>query len=149
MPLDKIPFWMYPYKQMFTEHDIRRALSLSPPGTLSALSICSARGAYPASFFRFPTDTERKQFMETLSSLLMLAASIVFVVLLIKVLFKPIKGILKFIFNAVLGYILLFVISFFGEFIGLTIDLSVVNIVIAGLLGVPGVILVTLASFLF
>ena len=84
--------------------------------------------------------------METLSSLLMLAASIVFVVLLIKVLFKPIKGILKFIFNAVLGYILLFVISFFGEFIGLTIDLSVINIVIAGLLGVPGVILITRLS---
>ena len=60
-----------------------------------------------------------------------------------------IKGILKFIFNAVLGYILLFVISFFGEFVGLTIDLSVMNIIIAGLLGVPGVILITLASFLF
>ena len=87
--------------------------------------------------------------METASSVLMAAATVVFVVLLIKILLKPIKGILKFIIHAVFGYLLLFLVSFLGDVIGLDIQMNLVNVLVAGFFGIPGVIVLALASFLF
>ncbi len=87
--------------------------------------------------------------METASSILMAAATVVFVVLLIRILLKPIKGILKFLIHAVFGYVLLFVVSFLGDFIGLDIPMNLVNVLVAGFFGIPGVIVLALASFLF
>lgn len=87
--------------------------------------------------------------METASSILMAAATVVFVVLLIKILLKPIKGILKFLIHALFGYLLLLLVSFFGDFIGLDIQINLVNALVAGFFGIPGVIVLTLASFLF
>ena len=87
--------------------------------------------------------------METASSILMAAATVVFVVLLIRILLKPIKGILKFLIHALFGYVLLFVVSFLGDFIGLDIPMNLVNVLVAGFFGIPGVIVLALASFLF
>ena len=87
--------------------------------------------------------------METASSLLMAAATVVFVVLLIKILLKPIKGLLKFVIHAVFGYLLLFLVSVLGDFVGLDIQMNLVNALIAGFFGVPGVVVLALASFLF
>ena len=87
--------------------------------------------------------------METASSILMAAATVVFVVLLIRILLKPIKGILKFLIHAVFGYVLLFAVSFLGDFIGLDIPMNLVNVLVAGFFGIPGVIVLALASFLF
>lgn len=87
--------------------------------------------------------------METASSILMAAATVVFVVLLIKILLKPIKGILKFLIHALFGYLLLLLVSFFGDFIGLDIQINLVNALVAGFFGIPGVIVLALASFLF
>ena len=87
--------------------------------------------------------------METVSSVLMAAAAVVFVVLLIKILLKPIKGILKFLIHAAFGYLLLLVVSFFGDFVGLNIEMNLLNILVAGFFGIPGVIVLALASFLF
>ena len=87
--------------------------------------------------------------METASSILMAAATVVFVVLLIRILLKPIKGILKFLIPALFGYVLLFVVSFLGDFIGLDIPMNLVNVLVAGFFGVPGVIVLALANFLF
>ena len=87
--------------------------------------------------------------METVSSLLMAGAAILFVVLLIKVITKPIKAVLKFLLHAAFGYALLFLVSFLGEYVGLSIEMSPLNIVIAALAGVPGVGLIVLAQLLF
>ena len=87
--------------------------------------------------------------METLSSVLMGAATILFVVLLIKVITKPIRAVLKFLLHAALGYALLFLVNFLGEYVGLNIEMSALNIAIAALAGVPGVALLILAQFLF
>ena len=87
--------------------------------------------------------------METVSSVLMAAAAVVFVVLLIRILLKPIKGILKFLIHAAFGYVLLLVVSFLGDFIGIQIEMNLLNILIAGFFGIPGVIVMVLAKFLF
>lgn len=87
--------------------------------------------------------------METLSSVLMLGATVLFVVLLIKVLAKPIKWIFKLLINAFFGFVVLFLVNFFGEYVGVHIDTSLLNCLITGFLGVPGVILLVLAQFIF
>ena len=87
--------------------------------------------------------------METASSILMTVAAVVFVVLLIRILLKPIKWIFKFLAHALFGYVLLFVVSFLGDFIGLNIEMTLLNVLIAGFCGIPGVIVLALASFLF
>ncbi len=87
--------------------------------------------------------------METFSSVLMFAALVVFVVLLIRILSAPIRGILKFLMHAAFGYALLFLASFFGDFVGLDIQINLINVLIAGFFGIPGVVFLALASFLF
>ena len=87
--------------------------------------------------------------METLSSLLMLAAAVVLLVLLVKVLAAPIRLIFKLAVNAALGFLILFVVNFFGDFVGIGVTVNLFTALIAGVLGVPGVVLLVLLQFLF
>ncbi len=87
--------------------------------------------------------------METLSSLLMIAAGVVFIILLIKILSAPIRWIFKLLLNALLGFVVLFIINFFGEFIGITIPITLVSALITGFFGVPGVVFLILFQILF
>ncbi len=87
--------------------------------------------------------------METLSSILMVAAVIAVVVLLIKILSAPIKLAFKLLLNALFGFIILFVFNFFGGFIDFTLGMNWLNAIVVGCLGVPGVILLILIKLFF
>lgn len=87
--------------------------------------------------------------MDNLSGLLMTGAAILFVVLLIKVITKPIKAVLKFVIHAALGYVLLLLVNFLGDYVGLNIEMTPLHILIAAIGGVPGVGLLVLAQYLF
>ena len=87
--------------------------------------------------------------METLSSILMLGAAVVFVILLIKILSAPIRFIFKMALNALLGFVVLFIFNFFGDFIGLNIPVTLVSALITGFFGVPGVLFLVLLQILF
>lgn len=87
--------------------------------------------------------------MESLSAILLIAAAVVGVILLIKLLSAPIRKILKLLINAALGFVLLFVVNFFGAAIGLELKLNLINALVAGFLGIPGIILLVILQFLF
>ena len=87
--------------------------------------------------------------METLSSILMVAAVIAVIVLLIKILSAPIKLVFKLLLNALFGFIILFVFNFFGAFIDFTLGVNWLNAIVVGFLGVPGVILLILLKLFF
>ena len=61
---------------------------------------------------------------------------------------KPIKTILKLLIHIVSGFILLFVFNYLGGFIGLSLGINWVTAVIAGVLGVPGVILLLVIKYI-
>lgn len=82
--------------------------------------------------------------METISSLFILAAIVVICILLLKILAKPIKLAFKLLINAGFGFLILFVVNFFGDFVGFSLGVSFINALVAGVLGVPGVILLVL-----
>ncbi len=82
--------------------------------------------------------------METLSAILLLAAAVVGVILLIKLLSAPIRKIFKFLINALIGFLMLVVLNFFGSAFGVTLELSLINILVTAILGFPGLILLVL-----
>ncbi len=65
------------------------------------------------------------------------------------VLVVPLKIVLKLIYNGVLGGIILILINFVGNFFGFYIGVNPVTAIIAGLLGIPGIILLVLLKSIF
>lgn len=66
-----------------------------------------------------------------------------------KLLVKPFKWILKLICNALLGGLLLIFVNMVGNFFDFTIVINPVTSLIAGFLGVPGVVLLIFLTLLF
>ena len=74
---------------------------------------------------------------------------ILLVVLLFKILKTPLKWVLKLLLNAVGGFIALVVLNFFGAIFGLSLTVNLVNCLVAGILGLPGVVLLLLLKYVF
>ena len=74
-------------------------------------------------------------------------------VFLLFVLFKiftfPIKLAFKLIINGVIGIIILLITNAVGGFLGIQVAITPLNAIIAGLLGLPGVILIILYGMFF
>ncbi len=85
--------------------------------------------------------------METLSLVITIAAIVLGVILLLRILAKPFRFIFKLLLNTVLGFVLLWIINFFGGEIGITLSLSLVNALVVGFLGIPGVLLLLAIHF--
>jgi inhibitor of the pro-sigma K processing machinery len=66
--------------------------------------------------------------------------AIVAMVILVKLFSWPLKILGKLILNGVLGFVLLLLVNFAGQYIGITIPMNAITVIIAGFLGVPGVI---------
>lgn len=60
--------------------------------------------------------------------------------ILVKVFAWPLKLLFKLIINAVLGVILLIIVNFIGQYFNFYIGINAITALIAGFLGVPGVI---------
>lgn len=86
--------------------------------------------------------------MESLSFILMVAGIVLVCVLLLKILTKPIRLIFKLLINAGLGFVILFIVNFFSGFYDFSIEINFVNALVAGVFGVPGVIVLVLIKFL-
>jgi inhibitor of the pro-sigma K processing machinery len=74
---------------------------------------------------------------------------VVLLVLFIALLAKPLKWIFKFLLNALSGFIALVLINFVGGFFGFSLTVNFLNCLIAGFLGMPGVILLIAIKYLF
>ena len=81
---------------------------------------------------------------EIITGGLVVAAVILGIILLIKIISAPIKKIFKFVLNMLLGVALMFIINLVGKNFGVSIDLSFTQCAIAALFGVPGVLLLIL-----
>lgn len=87
--------------------------------------------------------------MGTLSLLFFFAIGLAVLWLACKLLMVPIKLIWKLVVNAIGGALMLLVINFAGGLIGLSIPITPISALIAGVFGVPGVVLLLLFQFLF
>ena len=78
-----------------------------------------------------------------------LVAAIGLIVLLLKLLRKPIKWAFKLLLHALFGFVFLFIFNFFGSIVGITLGLNWLNAIVTGVLGIPGVILLLLLTYIF
>lgn len=74
---------------------------------------------------------------------------VLLVVLLFKLLRTPLKWAFKLLLNAVGGFIALVILNFFGAIFGLSLTINLVNCLVAGILGLPGVVLLLLLKYVF
>jgi len=65
----------------------------------------------------------------------------VILLILAQVLLQPIKLIWKLILNSAIGLVLLMVFNYFGGYFDFSIPVNIITVLIAGFLGIPGLIL--------
>ena len=82
---------------------------------------------------------------ELLSGGVIGVAGIVMVALLIWLLTKPLRWFVKLAWHVVCGVVLLLIVNFFGEAVGIFLPLSLFNIGVAAIFGIPGVAVLALA----
>jgi len=74
-----------------------------------------------------------------------LIMAVLFVLFLIyilgNILLKPLKLIFKIIVNSILGLLLLWAFNFIGAYFNFLIPLNILTVLIAGFLGLPGLVL--------
>ena len=63
-----------------------------------------------------------------------------------KIFLMPLKLVFKLLYNGVIGGIMLYVINFVGSHFGFTIALNPVTALVAGFLGIPGIVLLILVK---
>lgn len=75
-------------------------------------------------------------------------AGVLIVMALGKALLWPMKFVLKLVINGVLGGLAIILINLLGQPFGLFIPLNIVSALVAGILGLPGIILLVILQFL-
>ena len=83
-----------------------------------------------------------------MSSILVYILSVIGVCLIAKLLSAPLKLVFKLVANAIMGAIVLIIINYIGSFFAFHIDLNFITALIAGALGVPGIIILFIIELL-
>ncbi|WP_129600578.1 pro-sigmaK processing inhibitor BofA family protein [Anaerophilus nitritogenes] len=83
-----------------------------------------------------------------LNILLAYAFGLILLYILGYILLIPIKLIMKFMYNGIVGGIMLVILNFIGGFFNLHIGINPMTALVAGFLGVPGVILMVVLQYL-
>ncbi len=79
--------------------------------------------------------------MEIVNIIIAVLFMLVILYLIAQVFLKPIKLLWKLILNSAIGLILLLAINFVGAFFSFILPVNLVTILIAGFLGIPGLML--------
>ena len=87
--------------------------------------------------------------MDTLQTIIYVVIGVFLLWLIIKLFSTPIKWALKILLHALLGFVMLFVFNFLGGFIGLELTVGWLSAIVAGILGIPGIILLLLIENFF
>lgn len=74
---------------------------------------------------------------------------IIFALAVLYVIVRILPVPMSLLYNGVLGAIMLWVLNIFGPLFGISINITVVNSLIAGFFGVPGVIFLLAYKYLF
>ena len=78
--------------------------------------------------------------MDALSSVLMIVLAALVIFALLKILSAPIRLILKLLINTAVGFALLFLVNLIGSYFGFSLEMNLLNALVTGIFGIPGVI---------
>ncbi|QZY57572.1 pro-sigmaK processing inhibitor BofA family protein [Crassaminicella profunda] len=83
-----------------------------------------------------------------LNIILAYAFGLILLYILGYILLIPIKWIIKFVYNGIIGGIILLLLNVAGGFFGIHIAINPITAIVAGFLGVPGVVLILFFKYL-
>lgn len=83
-----------------------------------------------------------------LNIILAYAAGLILLYFVGWILIIPLKYLVKLIINGVIGGILLFLVNLIGGFVNLHITINPITALIAGFLGVPGVVMLVILQYI-
>ena len=86
--------------------------------------------------------------MSTASTIVVIVVAVIFLSFFIKLLKTPIKLAFKLLLHAVGGFVMLFLVNFFGSYLGISLEMSWLNAIVSGVLGVPGVVILLLFKYI-
>lgn len=72
----------------------------------------------------------------------------ILLLLFFRLITKPLQWAGKLLLHAISGFVALFVLNFFGSIVGLTLELTWLNAIIAGVFGMPGVVVLLILTYL-
>ncbi len=81
-------------------------------------------------------------------SILAYVAGLVIIFIFCRIFIKPIRWLVRLLINSILGGLILAAVNFVGGFAGITIIINPITSMLAGLLGVPGIILVIILQYI-
>lgn len=87
--------------------------------------------------------------MDALHSILTIIIAVFLIWLVIKIFATPVKWALKLLLNALIGFVMLFIFNFLGGFIGLSLSVGWLSAIVAGVFGIPGIVLLLLIENFF
>ena len=79
--------------------------------------------------------------MEIINGIMAALFLLVILYLVAQVFMKPIKLLWKLLFNSAVGLILLLVVNYIAGYFSFSLPINVITVLIAGFLGLPGIIL--------
>jgi len=86
--------------------------------------------------------------MSSASPILMAIVAVVGLYLFFWLLGRPIKWAFKLLINAICGVFILFLVNFLGAIIGVSLEITWLNAIVAGIFGTPGVIVLLVLKYL-
>lgn len=78
---------------------------------------------------------------------LMIVAAVLLLMLFIRIIRLPLKLLAKAALHAAVGFVALFVLNFLGSWIGVNLEMNLFNALVAGILGVPGVLILLIFKY--
>jgi inhibitor of the pro-sigma K processing machinery len=79
--------------------------------------------------------------MDTLNMILAGLFLLVAIYIGAQLIMKPLKLISKLIINSLIGIVLLLIANYGGSFFGFELPINIITILVAGFLGIPGILL--------
>ena len=86
--------------------------------------------------------------MDLFTMLLMVIAAVTMMSLFFSIIRLPLKWITKAALHAAVGFVALFILNFIGSWIGVELELNMINALITGMLGVPGVLILLIFKYI-
>jgi inhibitor of the pro-sigma K processing machinery len=86
--------------------------------------------------------------LESLNVIIAALFLVIVIYIITQVAIKPIKLLWKLLLNSAIGLALLLLTNYFGAFIDINIPINILTVLIAGFLGIPGVVLLICFSFI-
>ena len=83
-----------------------------------------------------------------MEKLVVLLIPLLWTVVLIRLLLMPLKWVLKLLLHSACGFLCLWMLNLLAPFTGISLGINAVTVLTAGILGLPGIAVVTLLAMI-